>query len=145
MSTTYIVQQHCTSVTYSSMLQPRYIFPGSINVLFLSNAYLCILCVCSVDKLLRLRENLQKEEQEFRAQLTSVCERKGLLSTPLHFQDAGKSSGKLPKLSKSCHAYFEMSPVDDTPSQEFFPASFLQEDSLGQRRILMDALWEFSL
>ena len=39
---------------------------------------------------------------------------------------------------------FEMSSIDDTPSEELFPASSLQEDSLRQCTILMDALSEFT-
>jgi len=74
------------------------LFPGSVDVLFPSNAYLCKVCVRSVEKLLRLRENLKKEEQDFRARLTSVGEKKGL-SASSHFQpDEGQSSGKLPEL-----------------------------------------------
>ena len=56
-------------------------FPGSVELLFPSKAYLCKTpCVSSMERLLRLRQNLHKEEQGLRARLVRVGEAKGLLA-----------------------------------------------------------------
>ena len=54
---------------------------GSVELLFPSKAYLCKTpCVSSMERLLRLRQNLHKEEQGLRAKLVRVGEAKRLLA-----------------------------------------------------------------
>ena len=69
-------------------------FPGSIGVLFPSNAYLCRApCARAVEKLLKLRDNIQKEEHELKVKLRNAGARKGLSESSQN-QDSAVGGGK---------------------------------------------------
>ena len=68
-------------------------FPGSVDSLFPPKAYLRRTpCVITVERLIRLKENVRKQEQELRDKLAVAGERERL-SVTLHSDGGGINDG----------------------------------------------------
>ena len=54
------------------------VFPGCVETVFESDAYLCKPCVRAVEKLIKTRESVQKQEKELREKIICAGRAKGL-------------------------------------------------------------------
>ena len=52
--------------------------PKYFQQLFPSNAYLCRQCVRAVEKLVKTRESVQRQQNELKEKIVCACVRKGL-------------------------------------------------------------------
>ena len=53
------------------------LFPGCVEAVFVSDAYLCKPCVRTVEKLIKTRESAQKQEEELRQKIICAGRAKG--------------------------------------------------------------------
>ena len=70
------------------------LFPGGVETIFPCKAYLCKLCVRTVEKLIRLRESVCKEENELKGKVSRAGEAKGLChgeDSDRNLEDAGET------------------------------------------------------
>ena len=57
------------------------LFPGNVETVLLCKSYLCKPCVRGVEKLIKLKKDVQREEQQLREKVTRAGEGKVLTVT----------------------------------------------------------------